>query len=360
MDFTITMGPVRRPQRVLLYGPEGIGKSTLAARMPDPVFVDVEDGTSHLECARLPVPVDWGTLLAEVLHMAGNPGAASTVVVDTADAAEALCQRFVCSQRGKSGIEDFGYGKGYVYARDEFRKLLDALDHAVEAGLNVVVVGHAQMRKFERPDESGAYDRFELKLNKHVSSLVKEWADAVLFCDWETFVSVDDNGRAKASGGRRVIRCDHSPVWDAKNRWGLPDTIALDADGVALVRENLTVRDPGEAAPAPAATAEPAAPETAPPPHEMGLDETKAHAARLAALPDRLAPIREIVVEGNVTLDEIEAVMVWKGKRERGQRVESWEDPFVEWVASQRDAVLGLVSELRRTREVAGAVGIPF
>lgn len=363
------MGATKRPQRLLVYGPEGIGKSTLASQMPDPVFIDVEDGTSQLEVARIDAPKDWGMLLAEVAYLTGDHNGASSIVIDTADAAERLCQMRVCSKFGKGGIEDFGYGKGYVYARDEFNQLLEALDRAVASGLNVILVCHSTMRKFERPDEAGAYDRFELKLNKHVSALVKEWADAVLFVDWETFVSVDDNGKAKAKGGKRIIRTDHSPVWDAKNRWGLPETVTLDADGIALIRSHLTVADqPAQAAkpepePKPEPKAEPKAdPETAPEPKtaEEAVDELKDQAARMKKLGRRFSKLKKLMVDDGVSIAELEDVMASKGKRDPGQPIESWETGFIEWTVKQWPSVKKLVAELRDIRKVAAATDCPF
>lgn len=363
MKFEITTGPVEKPQRVLIYGPEGIGKSTLASQMPDPLFIDVEDGTAHLMCKRLPVPDTWETLMQEIAFVQGGDTGASTIVIDTLDAAERLCQEYVCRKAKKQTLEDWGYGKGYVVAKVEFQNLIDALDKCVGAGLNVVLLAHSQIRKFERPDESGAYDRFELKLNKHVSALCKEWCDALLFADFETFVSVDDNGKAKASGGKRIIRCDHTPQWDAKNRWSLPDKINLDADGIAKIRENLTVVGGETAQPEQTATEQPETVQQIPDAKqasEMTPDELKEHRERYQALPKSFDPLKKLMGEDHITLDEIEAVMVQKGKRERGQVAETWEPAFVDWLVKQWPAVVRLVGELRETRKVAQATDVPF
>ena len=56
MDFTITTGKVETAKKVVIYGPEGIGKSTLAARFPQPLFIDTEGSTKELDVARLPAP----------------------------------------------------------------------------------------------------------------------------------------------------------------------------------------------------------------------------------------------------------------------------------------------------------------
>lgn len=214
--------------RCVFYGSEGIGKSTLAAQMPNPVFIDVEGGTNQLPVARMPRPTSWTMLMDEVRAVRDGDVPCSTLVIDTADAAEILCARHVCQKNQWDSIESPGYGKGYTHLEEEFGRLLDLLSEVAERGRNVVVLSHAIMRKFERPDESGAYDRFELKLSKKVAPKVKEWCDMLLFLDYKTFVVVDKNNKAKAQGGSRVVRTSHAPTWDAKNRFGLPDEMPLD------------------------------------------------------------------------------------------------------------------------------------
>ena len=94
------------------------------------------------------------------------------------------------------------------------------------------------MRKFEQPDETGAYDRWELKLSKTTAPLLKEWADMVLFANYKTYVVNVDNqgatkGKNKAQGGQRVMYAAHHPCWDAKNRHGLPDEMPFEYKQIA-------------------------------------------------------------------------------------------------------------------------------
>lgn len=223
----IIKGKIPTAKKVVVYGPEGIGKTTLASKFPDPLFIDTEGGTKTMDVARLPKPVSWEELKREVEWVA-HEKPCKTLVIDTADWAEALCTDYVCSTKKKSGIEDFGYGKGYVYVMEEFHKLLDMLDKIVESGINVLITAHAAMRKFEQPDEMGAYDRWELKLSKKCSPLLKEWPDMLLFCNYKTYVVKSESGARKAQGGKRVMYASHNPCWDAKNRFGLPDELDMD------------------------------------------------------------------------------------------------------------------------------------
>ena len=139
--YAITSGTIAAPVKTVLYGPEGIGKSTFAAQFPAPVFIDTEGGTKRLNVARLPAPTSWAMLLDEVAEVSRGNVPCGTLVIDTADWAERLCIDAVCARAKVKGIEDFGYGKGYTYAKEEFGKLLDALEEVLNTGHNVVVLG---------------------------------------------------------------------------------------------------------------------------------------------------------------------------------------------------------------------------
>ena len=242
----IIKGKIKKAKKVVIYGPEGIGKSTFASKFPDPVFIDTEGSTNDMDVARLPRPTSWIMLLEELQYVEKNPGVCKTLVIDTIDWAEQLCVEHICAKHNKSGIEDFGYGNGYIYTKEEFGRFLNKLTDVIETGVNVVLTAHAQLRKFEQPDEMGAYDRWELKLGKKTQSqtspLVKEWADMLLFCNYKTYsIAVDDKGKKhKAQGGKRVMYTCHHPCWDAKNRYNLPDECELDYGVIAGIIEQTT------------------------------------------------------------------------------------------------------------------------
>ena len=254
--FEITSGVVNSAQKVVIYGPEGIGKSTFASQFPDPLFIDTEGSTKRLNVRRLPKPTSWEMLLNEIREVCSKK-LCTTLIIDTIDWAEQLCVKSICAAHQKKGIEEFGYGKGYVFEKEEFGRLLNLLQDVVDGGINVVLTAHAQIKKFEQPEEAGAYDRWELKLGQKTSSqispLVKEWADMVLFANYKTFtVSTDDKGKKfKAQGGKRVMFTSHHPCWDAKNRDGLPVEMPFDYSGIAhlfssasTVAENAPVEHP--------------------------------------------------------------------------------------------------------------------
>ncbi len=233
----IISGKIIKPQKVVIYGPEGIGKSTFAAQFPKPLFIDTEGSTSHLEVDRLPRPTSWQMLRQYIKDLKGDTMGYHTLVIDTADWAERLCEEAICQSNGKVGIEDFGYGKGYTYVKEEFGRLLDSLSDLIDAGMNVVLTAHSIIRKFELPEETGAYDRYELKLGQKAgnqcAALAKEWADMVLFVNYKEIVITTKDNKKKVSGGKRVMYTAHNPCWDAKNRHGLAEELPFDYQEIA-------------------------------------------------------------------------------------------------------------------------------
>ena len=301
----LTSGKIDTAIKTVIYGPEGIGKSTLAAQFPRPVFIDTEGSTVHMDVRRTPRPQSWTELLEQVHWLADRPAELGTLVLDTADWAEALCAETVCARAQKSGIEEFGYGKGYTYLAEEFGRLLTALDLAKDRGVNIVITAHAKMRKFEQPDEMGAYDRWEMKLSKTCAPLIKEWADMVLFACYKTYVvNVDgqgaQKGKNKAMGGERILRTTHNPCWDAKNRFALPEEMPLGYAGIAHLLRDRTAKGEPEAVAESATTAAPADAEAsapaAPPP--------------FPGVPEKVA---RLMRESGVTPEEVVYVVSQKG-----------------------------------------------
>lgn len=251
MPLNITRGRIPKGLKIVPYGPEGIGKTMLASQFPGVVFIDTEGSTNNFDVARLPSPSSWEMLKAEVQDVIDHADELGTLAIDTADWAEKLCNRAVCEKAGKSCVEDFGYGKGFGYVAEEFGRLLDLLTQLTEKGVNVVLVAHAQQRRVDLPDQMDSYDSYTLKCSKQVSPMIKEWADAVIFCNYKTFVVQNDNGKGKAQGGERRMYAAHRPAFDAKNRFGLPDEMPMDFGQLAHLFAQQTAPTPAQPTPAP-------------------------------------------------------------------------------------------------------------
>lgn len=239
MNFEITSGKDHsKGQKVLIYGPEGIGKTLLAAHFPDPLFIDTEGGTLQYDnIRRLPEPNSWSMLIDEIDFVA-KIKPCKTLVIDTVDWAERLMNDWILKKNKWSSIETPGYGKGYIVTAETFQAFVDSItEKLINQGISVVLNCHSATRKFDLPEDSQQFDRYELKLGhksgSRLAAIAKEWADTVLFCNWKTnVVSKDDgfgNKTGKGSGGKkRTIYTSHSAVYDAKNRFGFPDELPME------------------------------------------------------------------------------------------------------------------------------------
>lgn len=312
--LNITKGKINRAQKVVIYGPEGIGKSSLAAQFPDPVIIDTEGGTAHMDVRRIDRPQSWSEFLSIIKEVAATPDICKTLVIDTADWAEQLVTSFLCAKYNQASIEGFNYGRGYTYLAEEFSKLLATCDQVIAADIHVVITAHAKMRKFEQPDEMGAYDRWEMKLSKQVAPLLKEWCDMLLFCNYQTYVVSSDTDTKKVRGGKRVMYTSHHPAWDAKTRIPLPEVLDLDYKNIAFVFER-------PQKPAPTVL-------TGPDPEDSVYDR-----------------FREVMAESGVTEDEVRKVVAAKGHYDEAVPVSEYPDKFITgWLIKYWPQILEIIN----------------
>lgn len=239
--------PESLPPRIVLYGVEGVGKSTFGASAANPIFLAAEDGIRHLgNVTAFEAPKN----LADVYGMLGELAAGGhdrkTLVIDTIDWLEPIIARAVCERNKWQDLESPGYGKGYVPFLEEWRSVLAALDRVRAAGVEVICLGHAAVTNFANP--AGAdYSRYELAMNKKSAAIVKQWADFVLFANFDDFVATARGRDAEVlrkgkgvSTGNRVLYATHHAAWDAKARGCFPESLPLDYAAFTEIR----TRDP--------------------------------------------------------------------------------------------------------------------
>lgn len=332
--LNITKGKIDRAQKVVIYGAEGIGKSGLAAKFPEPLFIDTEGGTAHMDVRRIEKPQSWEEMLSVVKEVAVTKDVCRTLVLDTADWAEQLIVSYLCAKYKQNSIESFGYGKGYTYLGEEFSRLLGALDTVLTAGIHVVVTAHAKMRKFEQPDEMGAYDRWEMKLSKQVAPLLKEWCDILLFCNYQTFVVTSENNTQKAQGGKRVMYTSHHPAWDAKSRVPLPEVLDLDYKHIAHIFARGQTTE--------ATTVTQTAMQVSPTPQPRNpLEEESA-----------VDVFRRILKEKGVTEEEVRQVVAARGKYTLETPIDDYPDEFLYgYVIRYWDQIFDIIQQSRKAKD---------
>ncbi len=234
---------LRTALRYLFYGPEGVGKTSLAADAAS-LFLDIEGGSGEVVAARYPFnpgaadefrPRNYDQVTAAIEDLIENPGHGfASVAIDTSTALEALIHRHLCETHKKSGIEAFGFGKGYKVAVEELRRFLARLDMLRATGVQIILIGHSIVTTFKNP-EGEDFDYYSLHAHRDFAGQLKQWCDVVGFIHFEggaKKLEGDESQGKRARGwttNRRLIELAREAAWDAKNRLSMPSTIELDA-----------------------------------------------------------------------------------------------------------------------------------
>ena len=221
--------------RIMIYGVEGIGKSSMAAGAPNPIYILTEDGLGSLKVDHFPLATSFQDVMDAIASLYKDNHAFETVVIDSLDWLEAIIQREI---EQKYDAKDLAYGKGSLIAAERWREILDGLNALRnDKGMAIILIAHTTIKRFDSP-EVEPYDRYQPKLQERSNAVVREWADAVLFANYRTIVKKDDVGFNQTnnrgiSTGERLLFTSERPAYMAKNRYNMPESIPLSWDAFA-------------------------------------------------------------------------------------------------------------------------------
>jgi len=222
-------GVERMPHAVIIYGVESIGKTGFAASFPAPFFIDIEGGSKNYDVNRI-TNLSWVEILSVLEELKATDH--KTICIDSLDWLEKLLHKHMCDKYKVQAVEDAGggYGKWVNIMLAEWTPFIEALKTLRTMGKNIVMTSHYHVKVFNDPATSLAYDRYTMKLNEKVSSILREWVDCVLFANFEIFTKSDNakaiKGKAFSTGIRKLY-CEKRAAFDAKNRFGMPESIEL-------------------------------------------------------------------------------------------------------------------------------------
>jgi hypothetical protein len=228
----ISRNSATKAPRVMVYGVEGVGKTTFAAQAPNPIVLPTEDGLGSLDVSSFPLATSTDQVREAIGALYNEEHDYGTIVVDSLDWLETIIWREI---EAKHDAKELAYGKGAIIAAEVWRELLEGLNALRnDKGMAVVLIAHSTIKRFDSP-ETEPYDRFQPKLQDRSSALVREWCDAVMFANYRTIVKKSDVGFNKEvargiSTGERLLYTSERPAFMAKNRYSLPDSIPLSWD----------------------------------------------------------------------------------------------------------------------------------
>jgi hypothetical protein len=266
LEQRITSGRCSRPSGMFWYGPEGTRK-TGAAISSRTLILDLERGSDQYAVDRIHINT-YRDLIDSLELILLEKSKYEVIVVDPIEIAEKLLIGETCHQLKIDGLQGLPHGAAWQYLRENFdNQLMTRFNEIRRTGRHMVIIGHAQIRTVTLPGLSEPFDRYEPRLDKRNSDTVVEWADHVLFFDWDLRTAKNREGLVRAiSSPEPVVRVIHGPGWLAKNRVGLTEPLKPEFSALAPLFGNDAER-PGACAvgAVPTATAPSADSSTQPP-----------------------------------------------------------------------------------------------
>jgi hypothetical protein len=235
---SLRKGSVVRPPRIILYGTHGVGKSSFAAQADKPVFIQTEEGLDALDVTAFPLARSYDEVMEAIGSLYSEDHDFGTVVLDSADWMEQLIFKQVAVNHKINNIEDMGYGKGYTFAVDLWRNVMEGFDLLRnEKNMQVIFLAHTQIKRYDDPLVD-SYDRYMLDLHKGGAAIISEWCDLLMFANYRVNTVKSDVGfnqkKTRAVGaGERVLHTQERPGWVAKSRWALPESMELNYETFA-------------------------------------------------------------------------------------------------------------------------------
>lgn len=234
-------------QKIMIYAPSGMGKTTLAAQLPNNAFIGCDDGGRLIYNPLTGQPVlhvpEIETFADVRAVLQSNVfDACDHITIDTVTVLQewGLPYTFATIKHEKgstvTNIEGYGYGKGHSHLRDAMHMILADCDRLVRQGKNIILI--AQEAGLAEKNATGedymkSGPRLANANNGNVRKDYIEWCDHVFRITWEG-ATIDKKKITPVSG--RMINVKPDATFEAKSRG--PVFAGVEAVSFANERDN--------------------------------------------------------------------------------------------------------------------------
>lgn len=246
MGFSLTPTKEVKPMATvsITHGVPGVGKTSLWAYAPDPLFLMVKDEVglqTLIDKGRVPgvqhFPEPAQSM--EDIHAACDAIIkgqikCKTFVIDTGNGIEQLIHSQVCAECYNNDMSQFmQFHAGFDTARPYVISFVSKLRKIRDKGIGISLLCHTRVKTFKNP--LGAdYDRYVPQMHEKTWELFNNFADLVLFANYEA-VEASKVGKGKikvaAAASQAYLYPIRTAAYDAKNRHGLTGKISMGKSG---------------------------------------------------------------------------------------------------------------------------------
>jgi hypothetical protein len=226
--------PTDRPIAVTIIGDAGLGKTSLAATFPKPIFIRSEDGLQAVPVDvrpdAFPVLQKADDLWPQLIALVKEEHSYQTCVIDTVTTLDSLFTDWVLDTdpKGAKSLNQAhgGFGAGRDMVASQHRRVRKACGLMMERGMNIVFVAHAETVRIEPPD-ANPYTKYAMRMAEKSTQPYVDNVDAVGFLRLETFVTGDGDLKKAISDGTRQLIVHAMAANVSKNRFGISEPLEV-------------------------------------------------------------------------------------------------------------------------------------
>jgi len=228
MDISQFKPDTKRPPRIVIHGAEGVGKTTFACQVPNPVMMNLERGIPerYIKTTKQFNPSSYAECMDMIKTLYKSEHSYKTLIIDTLDALDDMLTAHTRAVTGNNNLSA-NYGAGYAERSKLWSDIISGLTALNEKGMTILCLCHTATIEMKDP-LLPVYDKQALKLYKTEMARFVDWSDVTGYAIVKTYTTSSDGKRNLAkTAGEHVILTHTNPAYIAKNRYDMPPEIPM-------------------------------------------------------------------------------------------------------------------------------------